>query len=370
MLARGCLGCSRLSGLRLRLRFSARTWRPARAALHQHAHALNPLSLKTILKRPRFSHRVGLNWLSARTTILRLRRRSTLWSGFTQACAATRMPKRFGGGAWNYAFVNWGQSMPWLRALLRAGPRGGSKSVVAGCPDGVQKTASRRRRREHSESGTYQGSPRFCAHSDRTAERSGKSDAPKRRCRGTCGLFARSQSCRRGACVASAASGVRPDRRTAINIAALYRQKDLRPQESEFLRRAITIQERDLGPSNAELVSTLMLLATSYEKQNQEDNAYAALTRATAVATAVRLREISTVTPLVALRLREPYVRLLKVASKLSRRDLKERKEFVDETLPIRLLPTPTTCRVLPRDRPSCRRSCTADMPGVWLDTR
>ena len=38
--------------------------------------------------------------------------------------------------------------------------------------------------------------------------------------------------------------------------------------------------------------------------------------------------------------------------------------------LPIRLLPTPTTCRVLPRDRPSCRRSCTADMPGVWLDTR
>ena len=39
-------------------------------------------------------------------------------------------------------------------------------------------------------------------------------------------------------------------------------------------------------------------------------------------------------------------------------------------TLPIRLLPTPTTCRVLPRDRPSCRRSCTADMPGVRLDTR
>ena len=41
-----------------------------------------------------------------------------------------------------------------------------------------------------------------------------------------------------------------------------------------------------------------------------------------------------------------------------------------DYALPIRLLPTPTTCRVLPRARPSCRRSCTADMPGVWLDTR
>ena len=26
--------------------------------------------------------------------------------------------------------------------------------------------------------------------------------------------------------------------------------------------------------------------------------------------------------------------------------------------------------RRLVRDRPSCRRSCTADMPGVWLDTR
>ena len=138
-----------------------------------------------------------------------------------------------------------------------------------------------------------------------------------------------------------------PTAERAINIAALYRQKDLRPQESEFLRRAITIQERDLGPSNAELVSTLMLLATSYEKQNQEDNAYAALTRATAVATAVRLREISTVTPLVALRLREPYVRLLKVASKLSRRDLKERKEFVDETFRAGQLVTETALNVL-----------------------
>ena len=31
---------------------------------------------------------------------------------------------------------------------------------------------------------------------------------------------------------------------------------------------------------------------------------------------------------------------------------------WIHRALPIRLLPTPTTCRVLPRDRPSCRRSC------------
>jgi len=90
-----------------------------------------------------------------------------------------------------------------------------------------------------------------------------------------------------------------------------------------------------------------MLLADSYEKQNQEDNAYAALARAATVATAVRLREISTVTPVVALQLREPYVRLLKVASKLSRRESKNRKELVDETFRAGQLVTETALNVL-----------------------
>ena len=59
------------------------------------------------------------------------------------------------------------------------------------------------------------------------------------------------------------------------------------------------------------------------------------------------------------------------MASRRQRRQTPRRmKRFDPRSLPIRLLPTPTTCRVLPRDRPSCRRSCTADMPGVWLDTR
>ena len=54
----------------------------------------------------------------------------------------------------------------------------------------------------------------------------------------------------------------------------------------------------------------------------------------------------------------------------VSTRTRKVQLHTLEGSLPIRLLPTPTTCRVLPRDRPSCRRSCTADMPGVWLDTR
>jgi CHAT domain-containing protein/tetratricopeptide (TPR) repeat protein len=138
-----------------------------------------------------------------------------------------------------------------------------------------------------------------------------------------------------------------PTAERAINIAALYRQRDLYSQEEEFLQRALAIQKKNLGSSNVELVSTLMLLADSYAKQNQTADAYAVLRQAATVATAVRLQEISTVTPLTALRLREPYMRLLKAASVLSRNEPERQEELINETFRAGQLVTETALNVI-----------------------
>jgi CHAT domain-containing protein len=137
-----------------------------------------------------------------------------------------------------------------------------------------------------------------------------------------------------------------PTGERGISMATLYRQRGLATYEQEFLQKAITAQERTIGPEHPDLIGSLTTLASSFEKQNENAKAYTALKRVTGIVSRIRSRQAFTAEASAAVQLRQPYLDFLRIASRLSR----ERPEQIDiltsETFEIGQLATETVLSI------------------------
>lgn len=121
-----------------------------------------------------------------------------------------------------------------------------------------------------------------------------------------------------------------PERATLT--ATLYRQRSLWTYEQEFLERAVSIQEKALGPVHGNLISTLTALSSSFEREHKSTKAYQTLRRITAIIAALRAKQVFTTPIDVALRLRQPQLDLLRVAAKLDRDQPAQNSKIAQET--------------------------------------
>jgi len=138
-----------------------------------------------------------------------------------------------------------------------------------------------------------------------------------------------------------------PTAERAVNIAALYRQRDLPIYEQEFLKSAIDVDEHTIGPEHPELISILSALASSFERQSKYEEAYQALKRATEIATIVRMRQTITTTTTAALKLRQHYLDFLRVAARLTNLTRARRDVVIDDTFEAGQLATETRLNII-----------------------
>ena len=103
----------------------------------------------------------------------------------------------------------------------------------------------------------------------------------------------------------------------ALNTATLYRQRKFALFEQEFLQRAVSIQERTVGPFHNSLIPMLGSLTASFEREGELARAYAPAKRASSIAAAARVRQTYTTPFAVAVEMRRPHLDFLRVASHL-----------------------------------------------------
>lgn len=137
-----------------------------------------------------------------------------------------------------------------------------------------------------------------------------------------------------------------PTGERGINMATLYRQRGLAAYEQEFLQKALTAQERTIGPEHPDLIASLTALALSFEKQNENAKAYTALRRATEIATRIRRRQAFTAEASASVQLRQPYLDFLRIASRLDRGQPEQTNILASETFEAGQLATETVLNV------------------------